>query len=98
MTSAGKKESVASEHQHQEPGIQSGDQGGDEPGERLKPWAVDEFAHLFAASGEDNQWNDGEAQLQGENHLADQQEFLRSLLQAHIRTFPAECRTRLRGR
>src|ERR1035441_4593471 len=64
------------EHHYQEPGVEAGDQGGDEPGQGLQPGGVDELAHLLATAGKQDEWNDGKAQLEREDDLAQKEQLL----------------------
>ncbi len=64
------------DHQYKKPRIQPGDQRGDEPRKPLQPAAVDKLAHHLAAAGEDHQRHNGKAELQAQNHLAQDQQLL----------------------
>jgi len=72
--------SLSPRHQHQQPGIEAGDEHGDEPGQRLQPAGVYKLAHHLAVAGKQNQRDDGKAELQRENYLAQNEQLLRALL------------------
>ena len=63
----------------EEPGVEQGNDDGGGPGEALEPAAVDEPAHELAIAGEEDEGDDGEAELEGEDHLAEDEELLGSL-------------------
>ena len=62
--------------------IQHDDEHGRAPGQNIDPGAVGELAHAAAVAGETDQRNDGEGKLHAQDHLAQDQQPIGSLIAA----------------
>src|SRR6478752_2072711 len=61
----------------QEPTVERSNYNRDAPGQPFHDRAVDEFAHLHLVAGEHDEWENGEAQLETEDYLAQDEKLRR---------------------